>query len=438
MNIRPYLLLLLLSLTAFSCKDKNTQKVRLELPITIKIGYGQFSNGYGEVNDKFPKDNVWGETYFDVKGVPNFLSNVAKNRLWTDPYQFAYQNFNEGKLTRSFYNDLQNAWKWNPDTMLLSKQPVRCYVNVVKGYDERLNRWAVMVDTNNNLDFGDETVYYPKPITMGKEDTIALKPIIFQGDIYRGGQRYIQNYPLAFRMMGNTLVYNFPQYGVALFERNSKRTELYISSKFFYPNFLEYADIGTAETPLAHGKFDYKKLTAIGEAIEIDGILYKNNGVDQRTNTLRLESIEPDELSYSMREGGAFYPFSSNDFSSKKPISLENYKGKYVYVDFWETTCKPCVEAMPKINQLYDSLDKSKVAFIGIVNNSPDQLKRFLAMRKLTWPQLIADSSNKLIEKYSITYYPTTMLIDPDGKVAIKDVSIPELRAKLHKLNLYK
>ena len=441
MHQRLYPLLLLFCLVLISCKEKRTKKVRLQLPITIRTGsYGPFySRLYGSVTDKRPTGSGWDGVYLSVRGIPKYLSNTAKDCIWFNSYQFVYQNVKEGRIDRDFYLFLQDAWKWQPDTTMLSGKPIRCYVYVVKGYDERVNKWAVMVDTNYNLDFSDEQVYYPVPIVYGKPDAVNARPVILQSDTYRNSHRYTVQTPVEFRMSGNDMFYNFPQHGVAILEgSNKKRTELFISSGFTRPNFLEHADIGTAETPLAYGKFDYKKLSAIGEAIEIDGILYKNNGVDQRTNTLQLESINADELRYSTKEGGLFYPFSGNDFVTNKPVSLQAYKGKYVYVDFWGIGCKPCIEAMPKLNQLYDSLNKNKVEFVGIVNDSPEQLKRFLTKRKLTWPQIIADSTNKLIETYGITGYPTTMLIDPDGKVAIKDVHLIELQAKLHKLNLYK
>jgi len=138
-----------------------------------------------------------------------------------------------------------------------------------------------------------------------------------------------------------------------------------------------------------------------------------------------------------MQVGYPFQPFKTKLFNSEVPISSLDYKGRYLFIDFWGTWCKPCVQELPDLQRIYEGIDKSKVAFISIAgNDTPASLSRFLKKRPLAWPQILSDSTNKLIETYHITSFPTNVLVGPDGKVVAKDVHGSALEQKLAELGV--
>ena len=99
-------------------------------------------------------------------------------------------------------------------------------------------------------------------------------------------------------------------------------------------------------------------------------------------------------------------------------ISLENFKGKLVVINFWATWCAPCREEMPSLDIL-QSNEKMKNLIILPINvgkeNKSKALKFFedLEIKNL---KLYYDDSVKLANNFSLIGLPTTILINKDGK----------------------
>jgi cytochrome c biogenesis protein CcmG, thiol:disulfide interchange protein DsbE len=107
--------------------------------------------------------------------------------------------------------------------------------------------------------------------------------------------------------------------------------------------------------------------------------------------------------------------FSLNDTTGKK-VNLVDYKGKWLVVIFWETTCSYCRATMPYLQTFYSTAptDKIAVTSINVENESPDLRDSFLQKWSLTFP-VLDDADGKISEAYKIGQYPTTFFIDPNG-----------------------
>lgn len=428
-------LLAFLFLSVISCRQAHDELATMAyLPITIKEGYGSFHLGFSRMNANDTTNFLWGKTYLSVTGTPKHWSSLSRHVIWLNSQQFAYQNALSNRITPENYRFLQREWRWTPDTTKLSARPIKCYVYVINGFDEQQNKWASMVDTDNDLDFSDEAAFYPEVIKPGQiPDQIKdIRRVHYE--VYRKGEIRKASVPLVIRMIRGEFVYNIPQYAVATLRRSNKDYELLISSGFRRPNF-EIADIIPASSVSGQEKVDPSDITEVGGLIELGGVRYKNNGVDSFNNWLELEPVSENGKAYSTQIGHPLYPFSASEFTSGKRVSLDQYKGKYVYVDFWETGCQPCIEDMPALKHVYQRADRSRFAFVGIVNDSPDRLDRFLKKHRLEWPQIRSDSVNKLIETYHITGYPTSVLVDPNGIVIARDLRSEGLMKKINELS---
>ena len=87
---------------------------------------------------------------------------------------------------------------------------------------------------------------------------------------------------------------------------------------------------------------------------------------------------------------------------------------------------------IPALKEVYSSFDRDKVEFIGIaVSQKPELLKPFLEKRGIAWPQIVSDA---IADQYKVTYFPTTFLIGPDGRIIAKDLRAEELYLKLKEL----
>ena len=91
---------------------------------------------------------------------------------------------------------------------------------------------------------------------------------------------------------------------------------------------------------------------------------------------------------------------------------------KPILLVFWSTTCGSCIEEIPFISRLHESL-KDKITIIGIHPNFPiKKINKFIKKYKPAIPYMIAiDSQDTLSKTYKISILPRTLLLDRNGKV---------------------
>ena len=103
--------------------------------------------------------------------------------------------------------------------------------------------------------------------------------------------------------------------------------------------------------------------------------------------------------------------------------SLEDYKGKTIFLNFWATWCGPCKEELPDIQSLYEHYggNKEDLVVLGVANPggqdvSKEEIQAFLKENECTYPTLF-DETGELFNAYGISAFPTTFMIDANGNV---------------------
>lgn len=97
--------------------------------------------------------------------------------------------------------------------------------------------------------------------------------------------------------------------------------------------------------------------------------------------------------------------------------TLADYKGQVVLVNFWASWCKPCVEEMPELQQLQETMSKRGGTVLGIASRDNDEAAmQFLDRFSVTYPNL-RDGSGDLAEKWGVYKQPESFLIDPQGNI---------------------
>ena len=108
-------------------------------------------------------------------------------------------------------------------------------------------------------------------------------------------------------------------------------------------------------------------------------------------------------------------------------INVKDWRGKVVLVNFWGTTCGPCIREFPAMKALYEKYHDAGYEMIAISADSEERLDKFLEKYPFPWMfSLLSHSEQKGLKDYH-TYYgiqgiPTTFLIDRDGKVCFMQV----------------
>lgn len=104
-----------------------------------------------------------------------------------------------------------------------------------------------------------------------------------------------------------------------------------------------------------------------------------------------------------------------------KPISLADYHGKVLFLNFWATWCPPCQREMPEIQKLSEKYQNSEdIAILTVVMPGGQEMdaagiKKFLKEKGFTMPVIFDDG--RLSSSFQITSLPTTYMFDRDGNV---------------------
>lgn len=100
-----------------------------------------------------------------------------------------------------------------------------------------------------------------------------------------------------------------------------------------------------------------------------------------------------------------------------KELSLSDYRGKVVFLNFWATWCKPCREEMPSMEVLYKSFEKDGLVILAVsidrVTTKKD-IPPFVKGLNLTFPVLV-DSWGQTDKRYKLMGVPETYIIDQQG-----------------------
>ncbi len=115
-----------------------------------------------------------------------------------------------------------------------------------------------------------------------------------------------------------------------------------------------------------------------------------------------------------------------------QPVSLSDFRGRPVFVNFWASWCGPCRYEMPFIQEIYEDKrwsDKGLVILAIDMGESRSTAEDFMRSSNLSFPVLL-DADQQVALRYNVRAIPTTFLVDKDGVIqAMKIGAFPSKAA---------
>ena len=104
--------------------------------------------------------------------------------------------------------------------------------------------------------------------------------------------------------------------------------------------------------------------------------------------------------------------------SKNNQVSLDDFNGNLILINFWASWCAPCKEEMPSLDLLKvnPKLDNLKIFPINVGNDSLDKSQKFFEDLDIKNLELYFDSSLILTKKFLLRGIPTSILINKEGK----------------------
>lgn len=116
-------------------------------------------------------------------------------------------------------------------------------------------------------------------------------------------------------------------------------------------------------------------------------------------------------------EGTVFPPFSFKDLEGNL-VSNESMKGKIIVIKCWYIHCTPCIKEFPQVNKLVEEYkDRKDIIFMSLAEDSPEQLKTFLARKPLSY-SVIPDMKVYMNEALQLNSFPTHFILNKEGLIS--------------------
>lgn len=129
------------------------------------------------------------------------------------------------------------------------------------------------------------------------------------------------------------------------------------------------------------------------------------------------KSLEMDKKQKALQSGEVEAPnFTLKDLEGKD-MSLSDFRGKWVILDFWGSWCPWCIKGFPELKEAYQKY-QGKLEIIGVdCRESEADWKAGVEKYQLPWVNVYNPEGSSLLSEYGVQGFPTKAIIDPQGKI---------------------
>ena len=169
-------------------------------------------------------------------------------------------------------------------------------------------------------------------------------------------------------------------------------------------------------------------LIATETYFKVDNFVFKIISIDEDGKFIKIQVIKDFDLVPNLKLVNRIpdYDFKLLDGNNTNFNDYIN-KEKYIYVEFWGSWCKPCLDIIPRIKEIHNSY-KDNMTIISINNSdSPKWISEFVTSQGIEWIQGKVSASSSLPEEFLLNGYPYGVLFKPNGEVIKFHMKVYEL-----------
>ncbi|TWT33040.1 M56 family metallopeptidase [Blastopirellula retiformator] len=147
------------------------------------------------------------------------------------------------------------------------------------------------------------------------------------------------------------------------------------------------------------------------------------------------ESAERQLYELRYLQPGSPAPEISGIDSDGKPLKLSDLKGKIVLLNFWGSWCGPCIFKLPGLQKLAEDFP-DQLVILGVMSDTPEAARKAIDEHQVQFRNLVdgPHAEGKIVRQWNINRWPTSYLIDGEGKIVSEVQGEEMIRASIERL----
>lgn len=346
--------------------------------------------------------------YPKFKGIPDSLRKVRKYVLCMDEVQAVFQAYKAGVINRD--DCLNFLRKQAKDTIQSTPDYVKTFIVFITGFS-KMGKQYCLFDSNNNYDLGDD---YPFILSKSNYRNEPHK-MFFEKSINGRIQSDSTWIALSGDKNNDFLKIKFCEQTLSAFNYDSVSYRLLVSPA--YGQGVNYSDDVIFE--LSDTIHTLPQVFGSGQYAKLKNLYFQVNcNFDGRSVFFKLDSNALVKGSTQLNMPAI--PFHARTLKGDSILFPETFKGKYILLDFWSTSCPHCIDDIRNTyRNLYKKYAGEKFEIVGIADDPASRVEWFVSQNMISWTMISAPKS-PIQGFYRIDAYPALYLINPDGVIIAK------------------
>ncbi len=179
-----------------------------------------------------------------------------------------------------------------------------------------------------------------------------------------------------------------------------------------------------------------EKINTLLNDKKIDTAVVKREeqGLNGYIDGLKKRYPQEHQTRIKLAKGKASPKFENLENYNGGTSSLDDYNGKFVYIDVWATWCKPCLAQIPALKDLEKAYEGKNIVFVSISSDRPDkheEWKNMIKTKGMGGIQLYAGENVSFFQEYQIASIPRFIFIDTEGNIINSNAPRPSEKDKI-------